>query len=389
MMEKLNDIAQNIVATYGMTAVVLAAITLVLFLIQIVYYLTTYNRIPGFRLSSRGKKRDAEPPVSVVVPLFSEDSDYIDFGLQTLLTQEYEQYEVVVVYIGNDNSFFADLKDKKRIYGHLVPVYIRCPEHHSISTKTAINVGLKSAQYEHVVLTTPDATPASSQWISCMARGFCYSDIVLGYCGIEAQSGFRNFIFREVRLSNAIAWLSAAVRGRAYGATRHNMGFTKELYFGVRGFNYLNMNVGEDDLFVQSIATPNNVSIIAIPRATCTERTWGGWRWWLERVHRFDVTHHYYPMRAKLRRRVELLSRAAFFASAFAMMALAPRPFAIAAFVLLLVRLFVVMRTFLYTVRRLNETSLYLRHPLFDLIEPLVRLVIRLTHSQKRHERWR
>ena len=109
-----------------------------------------------------------------------------------------------------------------------------------------------------------------------MAKGFICGDVVIGYCNLEIKKGFANRFIRCNRLATSIRYLAAAIRGHAYRGIRHNIGFTKSLYFSHRGYNYLNMNIGEDDLFIQSIVTRRNVSVIMNPHATIRETQYGG-----------------------------------------------------------------------------------------------------------------
>ena len=183
-MEKIYDIIYSILMAYGGFGVVLGAIILVLFIVQISLHLGIYGRIASFRLMSRKQIRDKEPAISVVVPLFAEDNQYLDTTLTSLLTQDYANFEVVVVYVGNSDDFFADLQSLQRLYPHLSPVHIDYSPHYPVSTKIALNVGYKSAKNNFIITTSSDATPASERWLSLLAKGFMYGDIVLGYSGI-------------------------------------------------------------------------------------------------------------------------------------------------------------------------------------------------------------
>ena len=235
---------------YGEIGIALGGIILVLFIVQISLHLGIYGRIASFRLMERKQIRDKEPGVSVVIPLFAEDSSYLDSTLVNLLTQDCEEFEIVIVYVGNNDDFFADLKSLQRLYPNLSPVHIDYSPYYPVSSKIALNVGIKSAKYDFVIISSSDAIPSSDRWLSLLSKGFMYGDIVLGYCGVARQGGLKNFIFREYQFSDSVAWLSSAVRRRTYSASRSALGFSKELYFGARGFSHLNMNVGEDDLFV-------------------------------------------------------------------------------------------------------------------------------------------
>ena len=179
---------------YGSVGIALGVAIIALLIVQIALHLGIYGRIASFRLMNRKQIRDKEPAISVVVPLFAEDANYLDTSLTTLLTQDYAKFEVVVVYVGNSDDFFADIQSLQRLYPHLSPVHIDYSPHYPVSTKIALNVGIKSAKYDFVITTSPDATPSSERWLSLLAKGFMYGDIVLGYCGVARQGGFKNFI---------------------------------------------------------------------------------------------------------------------------------------------------------------------------------------------------
>ena len=373
---------------YGEVGIALGVIILALFIIQISLHLGIYGRIASFRLMSRKQIREQEPAVSVVVPLFAEDSEYLDNALTALLTQDYATFEVVLVYVGNSDDFFADIKSLQRLYPHLSPVHIDYSPHYPVSTKIALNVGIKSAKYDFIITTSSDATPSSERWLSLLAKGFLYGDVVLGYSGIARQGGFSNFIFREYQFNDSIAWLSSAIRNRTYSASRNALGFKKSLYFDVRGFNHLNMNVGENDLFVQQIATRNNVSVVLSPRATTVERTWGGWSWWWRRIKLLRTTHRYYPRGVMAPAIAELTMRVLFFAAIVTAIVCMPWEFKVAAIIFALLRYFAVMFVVIRNARRLGETSIATLHFIYDLIEPALRFVLAISMHKKGKKTW-
>ena len=387
-MEKIYDIIYSILMAYGGFGVVLGAIILVLFIVQISLHLGIYGRIASFRLMSRKQIRDKEPAISVVVPLFAEDNQYLDTTLTSLLTQDYANFEVVVVYVGNSDDFFADLQSLQRLYPHLSPVHIDYSPHYPVSTKIALNVGYKSAKNNFIITTSSDATPASERWLSLLAKGFMYGDIVLGYSGIEHLGGFRNFIFREYQFNDSVAWLAAAIRRRTYSASRSALGFKKSLYFDVRGFDHLNMNVGENDLFVQQIATRDNVSVVLSPRAVCTERTWGGWGWWWRRLKLLQTTHRFYPKSALLPTIAELVIRVLFFAAVVVALVCMPWEFKVAALAVALLRYFAVIFVVIRNAGRLGESGVAAMHFIYDIIEPFLRFSLALLSYKKYKKSW-
>ena len=176
----------------------------------------------------------------------------------------------------------------------------------------ALNVGIKSAHYECMVFTSTDAVPQTDRWLSLMAKGFMRGEIVVGYCGVERGKGFSNYMMRAWRMMHSADWIARAVRRRAYRGTLHNYGFTKSLYFGANGFSHLNMNIGEDDLFMQRVMTRDNVSVILSPRASLREKMWGGMGWWMSQLRYFGSAFRFYPRAVKTFVRWEIGSRCSF-----------------------------------------------------------------------------
>lgn len=211
-----------------------------------------------------------------MIPLFSEDYAFVEEILPLIVAQEYPDFEVVIVYVGRDTDFYDDLVRIKQSFPQITATKIELNPRFPISPKMALNVGIKSAHYEHLLFTTPDVYPSSDRWLSLMANGFRRGEIVLGYCGMERGKGFASYLIRTWRMMHSVDWISSAVCGRPYRGMRQNYGFTKRLYFGANGFSHLNMNIGEDDLFMSRIIAPGNVSVVLSPAPPCVKRAGEG-----------------------------------------------------------------------------------------------------------------
>ena len=108
-----------IISHYSWQGTALIVAALLLFCIQIYYYLIVYGRISSFRNSRRKKTLTSEPPLSVIVPIFSEDYSYLD-RLPQLLGQQYAStYEVVLVYVGRDTDYYEELTRQRLVYPNL------------------------------------------------------------------------------------------------------------------------------------------------------------------------------------------------------------------------------------------------------------------------------
>lgn len=386
-MEKSYSILSDILASDAL-CIALSAIVIVLFVAQIALYIWLYQRIATHRLMSKPIVREGEPEISIVVPLFVEDSYYLDHKLPILLTQDYAKFEVVLVYVGNNEYFFKDIQSLQNLYPNLSPIHITPSPRYPVSTKIALNVGIKGAKYDFVITTSHNSTPSSERWLSLLAKGFQYGDVVLGYSGMEERAGFANRIIREYQLNKAMAWISSAIRGCTYAASRNALGFKKSLYFDVRGFGHLDMNIGEDDLFVQKIATPENVSIVLSPRAICTENIWGDFKWWLQQARMLRTTYRYYPKGVMRTTQIELALRALFFVALFVALIILPWQLKLAALGVAAVRYLMALFVFVRNARRIGEEGLAASHILYDFIEPGLRLFIALTPRVNGTKTW-
>lgn len=378
-----------IIAHYGWQGTSLAAAAIVLFCVQMYYYLGVYRRVSSFRNSRRKKILTSEPPLSVVVPIFSEDYSYLD-RLPQLLAQQYgSTFEVVLVYVGRDTDFYEELTRQRLLYPNLSVTKIEFNPRFPISVKMALNVGIKSARNEHIVITTTSAIPSSEQWLAMMGKGFMRGNIVLGYTAIEPADGLANYIMRMSRLQCSLYWLAAAVNKQTFKGSRHNFGFTKSIYFGAKGFTHLNMNIGENDLFIQRISTLDNVSVVLIPKGTMVERQWGGLKWWLSHLHHYAEAYRFYPIGARNAMEWDVGSQMLFFLTTVTALVFMPLEFKAVAALLLLIRYAVVVARVSSVAKRVGERGVVLRYFLFDLINPLMVICLRLAMMRKDSTAWK
>lgn len=380
----------HIISHYGWMGVALAASIIVLFAVQLYYYTVTYGRISRFRNSRRKKILESEPPLSVIVPLFSEDYRYLEDSLPLIMGQQYAStFEVVLVYIGANNDFYEELTQLRLAYPNLTITKIEYNPRFPISVKMALNVGIKSAHNEHIIISTTDSQPASEQWLAMMGKAFTRGNIVLGYTAIEPSTGLKNYIIRLSRLQMAMYWMSQSVNHNTYRGNRNNFGFTKSLYFGNKGFSHLSMNIGEEDLFLQRIAKRSNVSTVLIPKATMIEHQWGGLRWWLGKLRHYGEAYRLYPIEIRNGVEWDLATQALFFLTVLTALIFMPLEFKAVALLLLVLRYLIVVLRVRSVAKRVGEKSVALRYWIFDLFNPLLMLCVKMAMLRKDSTVWR
>lgn len=368
-MTEISHIYDNLISSYGAGVVALCAVTLTLFFIQLYYYVALYGRIPSFRLNTKdGKLSEINPEVSVVV-VVNEDECFIDNLLPAILTQDYQHYELIIVDLETNDEFSQSLQ---LIAEHNDKVKISTVHQKNskfkVSNKMAINIGIKAASYDNIIITTVDSIPTSNKWLKIMAKGFVKADIVIGYCGMEKTKGLTNKWMRCDKLFLSVQHIASAIAGRVYRADTRNMGFTKKAYFEAKGFNFLTFNLGEDDLFIQKLIRKKyKATLILNPHASVSQRQWGKLSWWRANRKFNSYSFKFYPQRAKNYVQWELGSRILFFFSCLTLLLCSPLYTKIFALSLFILRLLIVWFEFRRIRKRLGERSLGWIYFFYDL----------------------
>ena len=179
------------------------------------------------------------------------------------------------------------------------------------------------------------------------------------------------------------------MRRRPYRGILHNFGFTKRIYFGANGFSHLNMNIGEDDLFLQQVMTRDNVSVILSPRATLREKVWGGMGWWMGNLRYYGSAFRFYPQAVKNYIQWELGSRSLFFLAVICAVAVMPLEYKLGALLLLAARYVTVFVEVRRIAQRLGEEHLMSRYFIYDLLSPLWALALGVMLLRRDDRVWR
>lgn len=366
-MNDLGFLSNFVVEGYLWQSLVALGVLVVAFVVQLCILCAHYGRIASYRNPAPSPEAD-KVGISVIVPLFEADFRFLDESLPVLLAQRHNPYEVVLVNLTGNEDFTEQIKLLKITNPRLTSTIMKVVPHCPISTKMALNVGIKAAQYDNLIFTLPTCTPRSERWADMFARSFVGHDVVLGYTSLLPFKGAGHRTIRVANLMLSARWIADAVKGHPWRGVLSNLGFTKKAYYDARGFNHLNLNAGEDDLFVPKIATRENTSIVLGGPATMNRRVWPEW-WKEERASR-AATHPHYSLRVRFAMGAELWTRALFFLSALAVALFLPSVAGYVALGLFVVREVVAMLIAARTARRLSDRAPLAVYPLYDLVEP-------------------
>lgn len=364
-----NDILQH----YTWQGLVLITVALTLFFTQFYYYVIAHSRILRYRLLRQREKRRENPPISVIVALRGESERFLVDELPALLHQEYDTYEVVVVYIGGDNDYYDELQRIRDNHSYMRLTKMGGNERLYISTKQALNVGIKSAQYDSLLFTIPGSTPLSNEWVATMAKGFERGSVVIAPTvpHFEGKT-LATYLMRMVEFNNMRNAMACAVNGQPYYAPRSNYGFDRTLYNRTRGYNHLSIDIGENDLYLQAIANAKRTSVVMSRHAITIEERIDMVSEWKEQMRYLGYARRHYPTFAKCFTARELGSRTLFFIAIIALIVLMPLEVKLGAIALLLLRYIFVVWSSHRTAQKLGESNMALLYWIYDLLGPIL-----------------
>ena len=374
----------NIFEHYSWQGITLVFLAVTLFAIQIYYYAVVYNRIISFRLMREREKRRENPAISIIVPMRGESERFLVDELPALLHQEYDHYEVVVVYIGSDNDYYDELQRIRDNHSYMRLTRMGgSNERFYISTKQALNVGIKSAQYDCLLFTIPGATPVSNEWVATMAKGFERGSVVIAPAVPNFEgNNLSTYIMRMIELNQMRNAMVCAIEGKPYYAPRSNYGFDRKLYDSERGYNYLGLDIGENDLFLQEIATAKRTSVVMSRHSIVKEERIDMVSEWKEQMRYYGNTRQFYPAAAKHFTTRELGSRALFFIVAIAIIVILPLELKLGAIGLLLLRYAIAVWSSRRVAHKLGEKDMVLKYWIYDLFGPMLEWMLWCKKSQ-------
>lgn len=363
----------------------LMLIYFVLFIIQMIYFWGVFSKLAFFR-----KKEGIESgePVSVVISARNEYYN-LKHNLPLLFEQDYPEFEIVVVNDNSQDESLELLEDMAREHKNLKIVNLNQDLNFFRGKKFPLSLGIKSASYDIILLTDADCHPASGQWIRNMAGKFRgEKDIVLGYGAYEKRGGLINLIIRHETLWTAIHYLSFALAGKAYMGVGRNMAYRKSLFYKNKGFSaHYTVASGDDDLFINSVATKNNVAVEiehgshtkSVPKTSFGD--------WVKQKRRHFTTWRYY------RRKFKWLLGLWSFSQAFFLLM----------FVLLIVlkyNLIITLSVFFVRIvsyllitklcmKRLNEKELFVFSPIAELFLVVFYPLLSLVNAISKPDKWK
>lgn len=311
---------------------------------------------------------EARNPVSVVICARNEIKNLTEY-LPTILTQNYPNFEVVVV---NDRSWDGTeelLEQWEKKYSNLKIVKILDNDKFIAGKKFAVTMGIKAAKYDWLVFTDADCTPVSTHWLMDMQQSENEeTEIILGYSPYLKKRGLLNALIRFETFFTAVNYLSFALKGMPYMGVGRNMAYKKALFFKNKGFAaHMHIPSGDDDLFVNAHAHKRNTEIRINKESQMWSEPNTSWSGYLRQKKRHFGAGKMYKSKHKFILSIQIIFQFLFYAFFAACMFFNRDTQYIAAGIF---GLSIIIRSFIYPklLKRLNYSDLRWWFPILDLL---------------------
>lgn len=364
---------------------ILFSLYALVFIDQLIYYWFVFGKLAFYKSRKRVKK---SVPVSIVICAKNEYYNLLK-NLPLVLKQDYKDFEVVVVNDASTDETKDLLQDFEREYSNLSIVHIAQNLNFFSGKKFALSLGIKSAKNEWLLLTDVDCEPISNQWLKNMASVFTSkTDIVLGYTHFKASKGFLNMLIRFDNLFYAIQYLSYALIGKPFTGVGRNLAYRKSLFYKSQGFiSHYKLESGDDDLFINRVATKKNTSIeIGHDSFTLSESKRGLGSWIIQK-QRQSVVARYYKWNTKFLLRKFKLSQLLFYSLLIYLSVVNYNNLIV--FSLFGLRLFTQLFIIKKCMNILNEQRLLLISPLAEVLLMLLRIILLFTNLFTKKNKWK
>jgi glycosyltransferase involved in cell wall biosynthesis len=261
--------------------------------VQLYFILFVFNKIN--QVDSEEKINPKPFGVSVIVCAWNELKNLKEL-LPQLNSQEYKTFEVIIVDDRSWDGTYDYLLTECTAYQKVRFLRIEETPDHLSSKKYALTLGIRSAKYDTVLLTDADCRPQSNQWIkemvACMTSE---KEIVLGFSPYFKAKGFLNSLIRYETFITALQYFSFALVGVPYMGVGRNLMYRKSLFLKNKGFaKHTNIVGGDDDLFMNDVATAENTAVCLNPDAfmySIPKTTWQ--TWYRQKNRHLSVSKHY------------------------------------------------------------------------------------------------
>jgi poly-beta-1,6-N-acetyl-D-glucosamine synthase len=346
--------------------------------VQLLYWYFVFSRLAFYNTEEQNSILEPQnfkhslPSVSIIICARNEERNLRN-NLSSILQQVYDGvFEVLVVNDASTDDTALVLKNFSTQYAYLRTVTIS--EKKIKGKKGALTEGIKAAAHEWLLLTDADCTPLSMEWLSDMVKYNYAKDIGLGFSPYKKRDGFLNTFIRYEAAWTAVQYIGFGLAGMPYMGIGRNILYKKKIYEKAGGFEkHAHIASGDDDLFINSVISEKNFSIILSPKTFMYSEPNTQWNGYFTQKKRHFTTATSYKLKHKIM--LGGLSASHFFYIVTAVLALALQISTIFVLSLILVRTLMIWFLYGKILLKFHDRSLIWWIPLLDTVYFLFYLV--------------
>ena len=354
--------------------------------IQFAYYVIVFSK---FAFAKEEKPKLKNISVSVIVCAKNE-AENLSLLIPKLLEQDYKQFEIVLINDASSDDTLEVMESFKASHANIKIVNVVNNEAFWGNKKYALTLGIKASSYDYLLFTDADCIPNSKYWIKAMSSHFSNeTSIVIGYGAYAKQAnGFLNKLIRYETLVTAIQYFSYTKIGLPYMAVGRNLAYKKDIFYKANGFmNHFKIRSGDDDLFINEVATNKNTRIcfsedsftISQPKTTFKE--------WFKQKRRHVSTAEHYKFKHKFLLALFYVSQFLFWLLAILLLAATFKPVVVVS--LIAFRLLFQYIVLINSAKKLNETGIILLLPVLELFLIVSQLSIFISNLISKPSHWK
>ena len=326
-------------------------------------------------------------PVSLLVCAKNE-AENLKTHIPFWLEQEYPDFEIILI---NDASFDETLEVMESFAEKNSTIKIVDVENNEAfwgSKKYALTLGIKKATHPQLIFTDADCKPSSKHWLKEMAAHLQEKkQLVLGFGAYQKFPGILNRLIRFETLMTAIQYFSYSKAGIPYMGVGRNIGYTSSLFYANNGFmSHMEIPSGDDDLFVNQVATSKNTAICFSEDSFTYSVPKKSWKDWVLQKKRHISTAKYYQFKHKFLLGLYYISEVLFWT------------LSIVSFLLLDWKIPVILITFRFLIKyivvgkaakKLHQKDLIFLLPIWELLLVLVHFTIFISNIASKPTKWK
>ena len=371
----------NILFLYEEWEWVVLLLTIIALFCQLYYYFRyLWLRKDKSHLPSEG----GLPKVSVVVCAHNEAENLQNY-LQILLSQDYPDYEVIVVDDESEDSTLILLEQYAREYPNFYHTFVPKGARVISSKKLALTIGIKAAHYDYILLTDADCRPESRNWIREMMMGYDSdsTEMVLGFSPYFEKDTLLSGLISYDTLFIGLQYMGMARAGHPYMGVGRNLSYRRSTFFNNHGFQgLLDVRAGDDDLFVNKVISnyrkhnrrKSNVNVVCNPDALTWSAPKPTWKQWMQQKQRHLSVSNKYTLTNKIRLTFEPFTRGMIYVLLLVTLLYGSHMLVAAVIALWFIRLLMMLLVMNRAAYKLKLSRLGLEIILYDVLLPVITL---------------